>query len=181
MNIFYTSHCPVECAYDLPKVLNNKMIVEVAQILSTAHRELDGDVFADEVGLYRATHRNHPCAVFVRRSKVCYEWAHLHLEAMLERFEEYSGKSHKSGGVSKKLSNAPKNISNTDCFEPALAVPEYFKKIAQAKNVPTAYRAYLNTKFAEWNLRDKPIKTEWPEGKPNWVNFENYTTYVEYL
>jgi len=41
-------HCDKHCV---------KMILETAQLLSTAHRELDGNYWADKFGLYKSTHR----------------------------------------------------------------------------------------------------------------------------
>ena len=42
------------------------MILETAQMLSTAHRVLDGDEPADEVGLYKRAFENHPCSIWLR-------------------------------------------------------------------------------------------------------------------
>lgn len=42
MNIFLTNHQPKTCARDHCKVHTRKMITEYAQMLCTAHRELDG-------------------------------------------------------------------------------------------------------------------------------------------
>ena len=39
-----------------------KMILEYAQLMSTAHVELDGSQVA-----YKPTHKNRPCAVWVRQ------------------------------------------------------------------------------------------------------------------
>ena len=44
MNIFYLSSCPQEAAESHNDKHCVKMILEYAQMLSTAHRELDGDV-----------------------------------------------------------------------------------------------------------------------------------------
>ena len=63
MNIFYLDknpeiaaqyHCDKHCV---------KMILESAQLLSTAHRVLDGDKWADDQGLYKSFSPNHPCAI----------------------------------------------------------------------------------------------------------------------
>ena len=53
MNIFYLSTNTDECArYHCDKHVV-KMILETAQMLSTAHRVLDGDELADEKILYK--------------------------------------------------------------------------------------------------------------------------------
>ena len=74
MNIFYLDkdaeiaaqyHCDKHCV---------KMILESAQLLSTAHRVLDGDEDADRLGLYKSFSPNHPSAIWVRQSDQNYNW-----------------------------------------------------------------------------------------------------------
>ena len=91
MNIFYLHHDVNKCAE-----LHNdkhvvKMILEYAQLLSTAHRVLDGtlSIGLSETGrkqtryvlpdnreskLYVATHINHPSAIWCRQSYANYVW-----------------------------------------------------------------------------------------------------------
>ena len=54
MNIFYFNECPVESALAQPDKMLVKMPLETAQMLCTAHRELDGDEWADKHGLYKS-------------------------------------------------------------------------------------------------------------------------------
>ena len=61
MNIFYFDEDPVEAAKVQPDKMLVKMVLETAQMLSCAHRELDGDSYADMHNLYKSTHKNHPC------------------------------------------------------------------------------------------------------------------------
>jgi hypothetical protein len=68
------------------------MPVEIAQLLSTAHHILDKEKAIP--GIYKATHANHPCAVWVRESAQNYVWAlslgrHLVLE-YLRRYGRYN-------------------------------------------------------------------------------------------
>ena len=63
MNIFYLHPDPVVCAAHHGDKHVVKMILETAQLLSTAHRILDGDDHANWHGMYKATHKNHPSAV----------------------------------------------------------------------------------------------------------------------
>ena len=58
MNFFYLDDCPRRAAENMCDQHVVKMILETAQLLSTAHVELDGDQVA-----YKATHKNHPSAV----------------------------------------------------------------------------------------------------------------------
>lgn len=164
MNIFATSQCPVQCAQEMTNVHVVKMILESAQLLSTAHFVLDGV----QVG-YKPTHQNHPCAVWARESLTNYCWLFKHFEALLNEFTFRTGKVHKSSEQLDALSWQPKNIEATAQTPFALCMPEEFARLGlfdQAK----AYQAYLNIKFAEWRSRDKPIKVEWTNrAKPSWV------------
>ena len=80
MNIFYLSYDPRTAAAEHCDKHVVKMIVEYAQLLSTAHRVLDGIPYYDvsknnrkvkrfkldeprESNLYKACHINHPSAV----------------------------------------------------------------------------------------------------------------------
>ena len=68
MNIFYLDRNPIVAAQMMCDKHVVKMILESAQMLSTAHRVLDGDTYADLVGLYKIAHKNHPSSVWVRSS-----------------------------------------------------------------------------------------------------------------
>ena len=58
MNIFYFNECPIKSAQAQPDKMLVKMPLETAQMLCTAHRELDGDDYADAVGLYKRAYWN---------------------------------------------------------------------------------------------------------------------------
>ena len=47
MNIFYFDECPIKSAQAQPDKMLVKMQLETAQMLSTAHRILDGDKYSD--------------------------------------------------------------------------------------------------------------------------------------
>ena len=63
MNIFVVDHDPFVAAKMLCDKHVVKMILETAQLLSTAHH-LTGSPLACK--LYKMTHKNHPSAVWVR-------------------------------------------------------------------------------------------------------------------
>ena len=60
MNIFYLDRDPEIAAQMICDKHVVKMILESAQMLSSAHRFLDGDGYADKVGLYKMAHKNQP-------------------------------------------------------------------------------------------------------------------------
>ena len=73
MNIFYLHHDPVICARQHNDRHVSKMIVETAQLLSTAHHELDGK---PSIFCYKRAHWNHPSAVWCRENTQNYLWLH---------------------------------------------------------------------------------------------------------
>ena len=97
-----------------------KMILETAQLLSTAHHILDG---ADAPsGLYKMTHKNHPSAVWAREANSNYEWLYMHYLALLDEYTFRYGKHHKSGELQDILVNLPKNIPVNSFTQPPPAM-----------------------------------------------------------
>ena len=90
MNIFYLSHDPVQAAkYQYNKHVV-KMILETAQLLCTAHHELGTNIDIP----YKATHKNHPSAIWVRSSAEAYMWAYEHMLALGKEYTKRYGKEH---------------------------------------------------------------------------------------
>jgi len=178
MNIFYLNRDTKICAREHCDKHVVKMIVEYAQLLSTAHRILDGNQYFDksktgrkihrwkldqhrEDKLYHAVSWNHPSAIWVRDSLEHYQWLwNMASELCQEyhhRYGEQNDKKHKSSYVIQKLSFAPDNISRTGIFrEPPQAMPEDVKvpgdSIAAYHNY---YRVYKK-RFATWKNREIP-------------------------
>jgi len=158
MNIFYLDHDHITCA----KYHNDKhcvkMILEYAQLLCTAHRELDGDNCMHPDTLYKATHKNHPSAVWTRQSNQNYIWLY---DLFRELCTEYTHRYEKVHASWKKLGEALKQLPNhipTDKFtEPTPAMPD------ECKIGPTSlesYRHYYNTEkrhLATWKKRPVPV------------------------
>lgn len=115
MNIFAVNEDPRLAALELPDKLVPKMIVESAQMLSTAHRVLDGDAGADAKGLYKKAYENHPSCVWVRQDAMNYWWLWMHALTLCEeykwRFTDESGISmHKTVPIIHALQELPLNI-----------------------------------------------------------------------
>ena len=111
MNIFYFDDSPIECALAQPDKMLVKMPLETAQMLCTAHRELDGDEYADEVGLYKRAYWNHPCTVWARETKLNYLWLYTHFLALGSEYKFRYGREHASiTKLAKPLQKVPDNI-----------------------------------------------------------------------
>ena len=165
MNIFYLHRDPAIAAQMHCDKHCIKMILESAQLLSTAHRILDGDakgVLPDERNdvLYKATHRNHPSAVWVRRELDHYRWVHDLLYYLIAEFRYRYGKPHATERLQPLLLNAPHNIPMDGGFimeDPPQCMPDDCK----GPDTVEAYRKYYakhKYSIAQWKRRDPP---EW--------------------
>lgn len=159
MNIFYTDACPFKAAEGQPDKMLVKMVLETAQMLSTAHRETGNTEFADEHALYKATHKNHPSSVWARTSVDNYIWLYCHFNALCDEYTSRYGKVHLTDTkLSEALATVPPALP--DCGQTPMpqCMPEQF----QHKNSVVAYRAYVQgTKwYATWMKK--------PESRPYW-------------
>lgn len=161
MNIFYLSENTEECAKFHCDKHVVKMILEYSQLLSTAHRVLDGTTntlpdVRDEV-LYKATHVNHPSAIWVRKAEANYQWLYnLLLDLHLEYKYRYN-KVHRSSRLLLYLTHSPIKIPNIQFTQPDLAMPEEYK----SNNAIVAYRKYYamaKQHLHNWKNREVP---EW--------------------
>ena len=156
MIIFYLSKSPKTAAQLQPDKMLVKMILESAQMLCTAHRILDGDENADSVGLYKATHKNHPCTVWARECSGNYWWLYKHFLALGREYEYRYKRTHLSiEKLADVLYTMPENITRGLMTPVAQAMPDEYKH----ENPITAYRNYVvNEKhYAKWsNGRTKP-------------------------
>lgn len=159
LNIFVLDRDPIKAAeYHCDKHVG-KMLVEAAQLLSTAHHVLDGDDAPE--GIYMPTHRNHPCAVWVRQNMDNYDWVWgLGFRLGIE-FERRYGKTHKTQEVISKLTRGPYALGNPEggvCWEAkdfALAMPDKYK----TDDPVESYRAYYRAEkahIAKWEHGPTP-------------------------
>lgn len=180
MNIFYLHKDPkIAAQYHLDKHVV-KMIIEYAQLMSTAHRILDGNMYLGKTAngknikrwqlddyrepiLYKASHINHPSAIWAREELSHYQWLwNLASELCQEYRYRYGGetdKQHKTSIVIQNLNFAPNNIPRKGIFtEPPQAMPDDVKVLGDSVQ---AYRNYYKTykaAFATWKIRGVP---EW--------------------
>lgn len=176
MNIFYLSTSPQECAKFMVDRHVVKMVLESCQLLSTAHRLLDGKEYIGksiktnrnvkrwtledqrDAVLYQATHINHPSAVWARTSIENYNWLYEHFFALTNEYTYRYGKKHKCGGdLSFMLSSPPFNLKTYDMTEmPSCMAPEYIVSSDPIENYKNYYR---NGKkhLHKWTKRTRPL------------------------
>lgn len=182
MNIFYLDKDVKKCAEMHVDKHVVKMILEYAQLLSTAHRVIDGTVTTGvsktgrkqtryvlsddrESILYSATHINHPSAVWVRQSEVNYRTLFNLFCALLEEYTYRYEKTHACTRLMGALARPPKNIEYKPFTEPTPAMPEEYKVKNDSVKSYRNYYIHDKNRFAKWKNRSVP---EWfSEGVTN--------------
>ena len=183
MNIFYLDPDPKICAQMHLDKHVVKMIIEYAQLMSTAHRVLDGEEYTDltangrrikrwrlnderEGQLMKASHINHPSGIWCRENMSNYQWLFEMWTHLLDEYTYRYGKKHACGRLIGVLAIPPYKISTASkFFAPTPAMPvevkiELVNPIAGRKyDVLKSYHNYyiLNkAHFAKWTKREVP-------------------------
>jgi len=174
VNIFYVENDPSDAALSLVDKHVVKMILESAQLLSTAHRIIDGEEIegksksgrkarrwtlpdAREHVMYQATHINHPSAVWCRNSVQNYDWLVDHMFALMGEYTHRYGKTHKCyGELSYMLQSPPHKLKDWDWTPmPSCMAEEYIISDDPLTNYRNYYRiGKLN--LHKWTNREPP-------------------------
>jgi len=140
MNIFYLDKSAEVSAKAMTNKHVVKMILESAQLLSTAHHELSNSVDSD---LYKRTHYNHPSAVWVRKSSNNYKWLYEHFIHLCSEYTSRYGKIHATETkLGQKLSKLPDRIPRVGFTEPPCAMPDHYVVVG---NSAESYRRYYES------------------------------------
>ena len=103
MNIFFIDKNPIKAARQLCDKHVVKMVLETAQMCSTALHEWCSDDEPILKEIYKPAYKNHPMTVWVRENDANMTWAVAHgLEIGREYTRRY-GKHHKSTAIMKKI------------------------------------------------------------------------------
>jgi len=176
MNIFYIDHDPIKAAQGMVDKHVVKMILESAQLLSTAHRLLDGTQIegTSKTGrkakrwilhdgrqdvLYLATHIHHPSAVWCRQSVENYLWLVEHFFALMHEYTHRYNKKHACfGDLSFMLQSPPHKLKDYNWTNMPCAMADEYKI---SDDPLTNYRNYYKIGKAtmhKWTNRQPP---EW--------------------
>jgi len=179
MNIFYLDPEPQECARQHCDKHVVKMCIEYAQLLSTAHRVIDGEIWEGRttngrrinryfhpdglmnLNLYKACHVNHPSAKWVRDSRANYEWLYEMWMFLCEEYTHRYGRKHASQEkLEYYLLLAPERITESNFTQPTPAMAQYPQCIVEGDSIKSYRNFYWADKreFAKWTKRNKP---EW--------------------
>lgn len=164
MNIFATDEDPVVSAENLDDLRVNKMVLETAQILSTACAVYG----VSSNKLYKPTHVNHPSSKWARESRKNFIWLCCHGIALAEVFSEYiskdSRKQHASLSIILQALKHKHEIPQAAKTEFVLAANN-LDLYPHWRNIPVvdAYKHYLTVKWdsdktpPKWNGRKPPL------------------------
>jgi len=163
LNIFVLSKDPIKAAQLQCDKHVVKMIVESAQMLSTAHRLLDGTMElrpsksgkrmvkyfklpdSREEIFYKNVHETHPCTFWTMQSNNNYNWHYVHFVALCEEYTYRYGKVHGTDTKLREiLATPPRNIPVGYLTQQPLAMksnPE-----CMFEDVVKSYRAFYQTK-----------------------------------
>jgi len=181
MNIFVLDECPVTSAQMMCDKHIPKMIVEAAQMLSTAHRMIDGRMEKRpsksgkvmvkyyvhpndnlEKSLYKAVHFGHPCTVWSMESKDNYQWHYEHFLGLIDEFSVRYKKQHRTANkLTEILSVHPQNIPDIGLTEFPQAMKAFPECMVEG-NAVQAYRNYyhMSKSFAKWE-KGRPAPNWW--------------------
>lgn len=176
MNIFYLDHDAKQCAEWMVNRHVVKMILETAQLLCTAHRVLDGELYhsltktgrkakrwrlndSREDLFYSATHINHPSAIWARQSVENYLWLVDHFFALGDEYRYRYNKVHKTiFKLGYEIQAPPFNLKNWDWTPMPSCMDKQY--IISDDPIVNYRNYYMNGKkhIHAWKRRDPP---EW--------------------
>lgn len=174
MNIFFLSRDTKLCAQQHVDKHVVKMILEYGQLMSTAHRVLDGELYygktinnrniqrwylndyREEI-IWKASHIKHPSGLWVRSSSTHYFWLYYLWLDLLSEYTHRYGKVHSSIRMKEVFGTLPNNIPRLKWLsDPPPAMPDEFKA---ADSIQSYRNYYIGSKksFASWKNRSAPV------------------------
>lgn len=175
MNLFYLHKEPeVSATLHCDKHVV-KMIIEYAQMLSTAHRMLDGESYyglskngrkiqrwrmsdnsLDDV-LYKASHINHPSTRWVRENAIQYQYAYDMFTNLCDEYTYRYNREHLTDiKLRDVLNNIPNNCKLGEWVEPPQCMPDDVKVANDSLSAYHKYYKEYKADFAKWTKRDVP-------------------------
>jgi len=161
MNIFAFDKCPMQSALWLDDIRKNKMILESAQMLSTAVRALCPDTTLE---VYKTAYLNHPCSKWARQSRANFQWLLHHMSWL---YNQKSGE-HKSARLIPEFQKYADDGDFPDEYlTPFANCARNLERGVDYSNVDDvhqAYRMYMNDRWKERNIT---LTWRWGE-EPDW-------------
>lgn len=195
MNIFYLDHDPVKCAEMHVDRHVCKMVIEYAQLLSTAHRVLDGEMYIGktvnnrnikrwrlpdgrEDRLMKPTMMNHPSAIWVRQSSANYTWLYKMWCELQKEFTYRYGKIHATARLIPDLAKVPDNCPIGSFTGPTPAMPDPCK--VPGDSLKSYHNYYRMNKSHLWSWKGKINSRKVPTFMAEWFKQMNSSIAHEY-
>lgn len=166
MNIFYLHDNPYGAARYMHDRHVVKMILETAQMLSTAHRMYGHVEFCDKHGFYRSAYVNHPSTRWCRASVQHYQWCYQHFVALIDEyhFRFNTKRPHRCEAFLIPFALCPKDIPDNGFTPPPQCMPKKYKHECTV----TAYRQYY-TATKQFTRNGLPNYWTTPAARPYWM------------
>jgi len=155
MNIFALDNDPVTAAQMQCDKHVVKMVLETAQMLSTVHHEY-GSQWVE--GLYRPTHRKHPCTIWAGENTANYRWLMYHFKALAGEYCYRYDREHLSWQkLNGMLDHCPPTIEiASECTPFARAMPEQYKWFDDPVDSYRMYYAFEKAHILQYTRREMP-------------------------
>ena len=164
MNIFFLHRAAPIAAQMHADIHVVKMILECAQLLSTAHHSFGNPV------TYKATHANHPCTVWVRQSRLHYQFVQELAKSLCREYRLRFGKTHKSEElILGELAVPPAGLTTSKWIEPPLAMPDEFKTDDLVESYQRYYASKNDKMLMRWH-KGNSLPPFWFTLKVNEIN-----------
>lgn len=195
MNIFFLDKNPQLCAEMHVDKHVCKMVIEYAQLLSTTHRVLDGEMYLGktvnnrnikrwrlpderEERLMKPTMMNHPSAIWVRQSNENYKWLYEMWCELQKEFTYRYGKIHATARLIPDLARVPDNCPIGPFTGPTPAMPDLCK--VPGDSLKSYHNYYRMNKSHLWSWKGKINSREVPVFMKEWFRQMNSSLAHEY-
>lgn len=183
MNIFYLAEDPHQSAEMHCDKHVVKMILEYAQLMSTAHRMCDGTQYIDsssgrrikrwrlddaamESVLYKASHVNHPSAIWVRSNSRQYNYMYKMFLALCTEYTHRYDKTHATDCLLRQpLAEVPANIPDGEFAPPPQCMPEIYK---DESTIQAYKKYYIGDKKSMHKWKNRPVPSFITSHALNW-------------
>ncbi len=173
MNIFYLDDDPEICAQMHNDKHVVKMILEYGQLMSTAHRVLDGTEYYDKTKnnrnikrwllpddreniLWKASHIKHPSGLWVRSSNANYKYLYVLWTYLLKEYTYRYLKTHSAIRMQPHFAKIPYNIPVGKFTSPTPAMPDQYKVPGDSIRSYINYYVGAKQHLASWKHREIP-------------------------
>jgi len=171
MNLFFIDKCPIISAIQLCDKHIVKMVLETAQMCSTAiHEWCTGDEpILDKI--YKSAYKNHPMTVWVRENDANMSWAVLHGLAIGREYTYRYGRTHLTfTKLADIFRTHPKNLPDGPRQEFAVAIAAD----QTCRQIPSFNSLKPVDKYKQYIINDKPFAVWTSRQPPSWFKNQAY-------